>query len=596
MPGGGLLLNQAWDDFKGTPPGGSGELSITAPTTQYPIIVEGHSYESAEGVWKITPPAKPEFLSVEFANTKFSGTSYETETEVPTTDTVWGVGACVSGNGGAINYSPPPPSSMVFYNEPPTFICNKAITVLLEVGHYHTSDGGTVSVGSIVVKRRLLSTKELAHEAEGYGEGNSGKPEEGRCLNGHPVDCATGNQVETQTDLSVGGRGLGLAMTRTYNSLSAATQTEQGAKPGPFGYGWTGSYSAHVVFAHFCETCAETASVYQDNGSTTLFEYVGEKWVPVGPLVQATFAKEGSGYVYTLPNQSKLYFNSTGLLTSAADRDGNTTTMNRNSEGRLESVSDPSGRKLSFAYNSEGLVESVTDPMGHTVKYTYESGNLASVTQPGESSLRWQFKYNASHELTSETDGRGHTVTTEYDVFGRVIQQTDAMSRTRTWIYGATKSGTETTITEPNGAVTVEQFNSIGLPTSVTHASGTSIAATTTYEYNSADELIAATDPNKHKVEYGYDEAGNRASEKDAAGDETKWKYDNTHDIETVTTPDGETTTIKREAHGNPESISRPAPSEKTQTTKYKYDTLRRPRKRHRSAGTHLEIRIRHKG
>ncbi len=320
--------------LKGTPPGGGGELSITAPTTQYPIIVEGHSYESAEGVWKMTPPAKPEFSSVEFVNTKFSGTSYETETEVPTSDTLWVVGACVSGNGGAINYSPPPPSSMVFYNEPPAFICNKPITVLLEVGHYHTSDGGTVSVGSIVMKRRLLSTKELAHEAEGYGEGNSGKPEEGRCLNGHPVDCATGNQVETQTDLSVGGRGLGLTMTRTYNSLSAATQTEQGAKPGPFGYGWTGSYSAHVVFAHFCETCAETASVYQDNGSTTLFEYVGEKWVPVGPLVQATFTKEGSGYVYSLPNQSKLYFNSTGLLTSEADRDGNTTTMNRNSEGR----------------------------------------------------------------------------------------------------------------------------------------------------------------------------------------------------------------------------------------------------------------------
>ncbi len=559
--------------LKGTPPGGGGELSITAPTTQYPIIVEGHSYESAEGVWKMTPPAKPEFSDVEFVNTTFSGTSYQTETHEPTTDTSWGVGACVSGNGGVINYSPPPPSKIILYNEPPALSCNKAITIILDVGHYNTSDGGTVSVGAIVMRRRVLSTKELAHEAEGYGEGNSGKPEEGRCLNGHPVDCATGNQIETQTDLSVGGRGFGLIMTRTYNSLSAATQTEQGVKPGPFGYGWTGSYSAHVVFAHFCETCAETASVYQDNGSTTLFEYVSGKWVPVGPLVQATFAKEGSGYVYTLPNQSKLYFNSTGLLTSEADRDGNTTTMNRNSEGRLESVSDPSGRKLSLAYNSEGLVESVTDPMGHTVKYTYESGNLASATQPGESSLRWQFKYNASHELTSETDGRGHTVTTEYDIFGRVIQQTDAMSRTRTWVYGATKSGTETTITEPNGAITVEQFNSIGLPTSVTHASGTSIAATTAYEYNSADELIAVTDPNKHKIEYGYDEAGNRTSEKDADGDETKWKYDSTHDIETVTTPDGETTTIKREAHGNPESISRPAPGEKTQTTKYKYDT-----------------------
>ena len=60
-----------------------------------------------------------------------------------------------------------------------------------------------------------------------------------------------------------------------------------------------------------------------------------------------------------------------------------------------------------------------------------------------------------------------------------------------------------------------------------------SIAATTTYEYNSSDELIAVTDPNKHKTEYGYDSAGNKTSEKNADGDETKWKYDSKHDIET---------------------------------------------------------------
>ena len=40
-----------------------------------------------------------------------------------------------------------------------------------------------------------------------------------------------------------------------------------------------------------------------------------------------------------------------------------------------------------------------------------------------------------------------------------------------------------------------------------------------------------------------------------------------------MTTPKGETTTIKREAHGNPEVIERPAPESKTQVTKYKYKT-----------------------
>ena len=66
--------------------------------------------------------------------------------------------------------------------------------------------------------------------------------------------------------------------------------------------------------------------------------------------------------------------------------------------------------------------------MGHTVKYAYESKSLASVTQPGESGLRWQFKYNTEHEMTSETDGRSHAIITEYDASHRVISQTDAMN------------------------------------------------------------------------------------------------------------------------------------------------------------------------
>ncbi len=198
-------------------------------------------------------------------------------------------------------------------------------------------------------------------------------------------------------------------------------------------------------------------------------------------------------------------------------------------------------------------------------------GNLVSVVLPGEEKARWKYKYNSEHELTSETDGREYTTTTEYDEAHQVISQTDGMSRKRTWKYATTESGSETTITEPNGSTTVEQFNEYGSPTSVTRASGTTNAATTKYEYSGSDELLAIIDPNNHKTEYGYDSAGNRTSEKNADGDETKWTYDSKHDVETVTTPMGETTTIKRETHGNPETIERPAPGGKTQITKYKY-------------------------
>jgi RHS repeat-associated protein len=397
---------------------------------------------------------------------------------------------------------------------------------------------------------------------EDFGPGGPSTPHKRNCFSGKPVNCATGNEVETQTDLAVGGRGPGLKLMRTYNSQLAAKQTS----PGPFGFGWTGLYSAHLEVN---EELGQ-ATVYQDDGSTVRFLKSNEQWVPSGELVQATLVKEGSNYLYTPSDQTTLHFNSTGQLTSEADRNGNTLTMTYNTEKRLESITDPASRKLTLTYNSEGLVESAKDPLGHTVKYTYESKNLASVTQPGEASLRWQFKYDSSHQMTSETDGRSHAATTEYDGSHRVILQTDALERKRKWKYATTESGTETTITEPNGSETVEQFNIAGLPTSITHASGTSLAATTTDEYDPTYNLIAVTDPNKHTVKYGYNAAGDRTSETDALEHKTEWTYNATHDVTSTTNPNGETTAIKRDSHGNPEAIERSAPAGKTQITKYK--------------------------
>jgi hypothetical protein len=57
-------------------------------------------------------------------------------------------------------------------------------------------------------------------------EGNQNRSECGK-----PVDCATGNETLSQTDLQVGGRGVGLDLTRSYNSQAAAA----GVK-GLFGY------------------------------------------------------------------------------------------------------------------------------------------------------------------------------------------------------------------------------------------------------------------------------------------------------------------------------------------------------------------------
>ncbi len=376
------------------------------------------------------------------------------------------------------------------------------------------------------------------------------------------MSCATGNYTETETDLAIGGRGVGLDLTRTYNSQAAAA-----GEHGPFGYGWTSSFSEHLVV----NKTSKITTLYQANGSTVPFtEGSGESFTAPGWTQDTLGGSEGSGYTLTLANQTKYKFaGSGGRLESVTDRYGNETTLTYNGEGELTTITDPAGRTIKLKYK-EGLVESAEDPMGHVVKYTYESKNLKSVTQPAEESLRWQFKYNGEHEMTEMVDGRGGKTINEYNGSKEVSKQEDPAKRKLKFEYEAfhTKITNETT-----GSVTNEYFTSNDEPSSITHGYGTAAATIESFMYNEDGYVTSVTNGDGHTTKYGYDAANDRTSETNPDNDETKWTYDSTHDVISMTTPKGETTTIKRETDGNPEAIERPAPGSETQITKYTYGT-----------------------
>jgi len=370
---------------------------------------------------------------------------------------------------------------------------------------------------------------------------------------GDPVDCATGDENQQQTDISIGGRGPGLRVVRSYNAFSAAEAKEAG----PWGYGWTGTYGASLTVG------SETATVHEENGSEVVFYKSGSEYTQAG-WNEARLVKEGSDYIFTLPSQEKLEFNSEGKLTKETERKGNSNTFTYK-EGKLEKVEDGAKRTLTFKYNGEGLVESVKDPMGHTVSYTYSSKQLASVTIEGK--VRWEYEYTSPHLLTKITDGRKHSTTFEYNGSHQVVKEVHA-GHERKWEYKTN----ETKITEPNGSETVEKYNSASEPTKIISAKGKSDEAITEYEYNGETfEPTKKIDGNKHEWRYGYDSEGNKTSETDPNGDETKWEYDKKHNVIKETTPEGETTTIKRNGAGEPEVIERPIGSE-TQKTEYKYN------------------------
>jgi RHS repeat-associated protein len=392
-----------------------------------------------------------------------------------------------------------------------------------------------------------------------YGGENPSGPGQNHPACGEPINCATGNLFDTQTDLAVGGRGVGLDLTRTYNSQAGAAGVT-----GSFGPGWSSSFTDHLVIE------AGKAMLYQGNGSTVSFTESGGSFTPPAWSQDSLSGNSVAGYSLILANQVKYQFEgSSGKLQSVTDRNGNQTTLGYEKAGRLETITDPAGRKITLTYNGEGFIESAKDPMGNIVKYTYEGGNLASVTEPGEAKARWQYHYDGSRQMTSVTDGRGGKTTNEFDSSHRVTSQTDPAEHKLTFEYEPfhTKITNNTT-----GGITDERFTSNSEPFSITHGFGTASASTETFTYDTQSNLASVTDGNNHKTEYTYDASANRKSMIDPNKNETKWTYNGTHDVLTITTPNGETTKVTRDSHGNAESISRPAPGKATQITTYAYD------------------------
>jgi len=436
-------------------------------------------------------------------------------------------------------------------------------TGVSEVGVHFANFGSIVEETGTI---RFIEP-ELAEPSTQWGEENpsSANPEQPEC--GEGVSCATGNFSETQTDFAIAGRGVGLDLTRTYNS-QAAVAAAKAKKPGMFGYGWSSSFGDRLE----AEPANKAARLIQANGSQVVFSEAtgGTFTAPAWSQDTLTGSKE-AGYTLTLENQTVYKFaGTTGRLESVTDRNANATTLTYNEVGQLTTITDPASRTIKLTYNAGGMVESAEDPMKHVVKYAYESENLKSVTQPGESALSWQFKYDASHQLTEVTDGRNNTAKNEYNGVNEVIKQTDRLGRVTTFEY---KPFLTKTTNAATGSITATQLTSADQANAITHGYGTSLATTESKTYDPAGDALSQTDGNGHTTKYTYDGHANRTSMVDPVGNEAKWTYDSTHDVETETKPNGEKTTYKRDSHGNPEVIERPAPGKTTQSTSYKYDS-----------------------
>jgi len=363
------------------------------------------------------------------------------------------------------------------------------------------------------------------------------------CTNGDPVNCASGDFIESTTDVSVPGRGPELNLTRTYNSLEASTE-------GIFGYGWTSSYDMNLVVNE-----DDSVTITAGDGSQVTAEPGDDDTYVMPSWSESTLTQNEDGTWTYVRDQTETYtFNSSGQLTAISDLNGYTETLSYTS-GELTTVTDASGRTLTFSYGDNGLVSSVTAPNDESTTYAYDdSGDLTSVTDPMGRVTSYTYDDSGDHLLLTVTDPNGQSggpdagdvLTNTYNDSGQVLSQTDPDGLETTYSYSGdnfSASGGTTTITDPEGNVEVEDYVN-GELVSDTKGYGTSDAETWTYLYYSTSlGVTSETDPNGDTTTSNYDSDGNLLSTTDALGNTTTYTYNSFDEPLTITDPMGIETT-----------------------------------------------------
>lgn len=382
------------------------------------------------------------------------------------------------------------------------------------------------------------------------GDPQQGKPcgaQTKPCPN-DPVDLWSDTLEESQTDIQIDDI-VPISLTRVFHLTSLASEARM------FG-GWRSSYDMYLYnstgnyqspmslrlsdgnLLTFSPVALTGTAVYQ-------WAYTGSpsKWY--GAIIQAYdfedphCESDASCYWLTLKDGTQIEFGGeygpAGAPTFIRDRFGNQIALTWNA-GLLQQITSPSGRYIALTYNSENNIATAEDNAGRTWTYNYTTHtqaspaltwySLDSVVYPDSS--KWTFTYQTDWSsgslgtLSTMTDRNGNPVlsntytqvsggqTGQYTTY-YVQSQKLADDSTYTYNRNAIGSGAqEMDVIDPEGNVKKILFDSVsGYPSSITRASGNSIAETTTYQRESTGLIDSMTDALGRTTSYTYDTMGN---------------------------------------------------------------------------------------
>jgi RHS repeat-associated protein len=382
----------------------------------------------------------------------------------------------------------------------------------------------------------------------------------GRVACGRPIDVATGNMFEDVTDYATLGPNK-LAFVRSYNSQSRSSNM--------LGRNWRSNYDRTLNIASATSVTTERA----DGQGITFTLKGGAWQADTDVDLQLSQTGSGIGSTWTLiapTDATETYTTITATqaqLTSIRARNGYTQTLDYNGS-QPDSVTDSFGRSLLFSYQND-LLQTLTTPDGLVLTYSYDSSGavpgvndrLVSISYSTTPVTSQTYLYgNASFPfaLTGLEDENGNLFTSwTYDSLGRATSSQLAGGAELTQVaYNV--DGTRT-VTDPLGAQTVYTFATLqGVP-KVTQmsrlATATTAAATRNFTYDVNGYKASETDWNGDLTTYVNDARGLPTSITEASGTPqartTTVAYDAIFHVPTKSVEPGLTTEFIYDGSGN---------------------------------------------
>lgn len=331
-----------------------------------------------------------------------------------------------------------------------------------------------------------------------------------------PVNVATGNFIEEETDMAFAGMVSACSVTRMYNSVAVFGQH---AVSGVFGAGWSSNIESrvHLNAENAIWTMADGREVtfdrmIREDGTHGYARAPREAWwleeLPLTQLMgeEGSIADPSLRYIlhatgYEASSLLRISDNSgtqhifslTGVYLGMSAGAGTAVAYLRDEEGRVNSIVHQRGARINVEYTEGGLVGAIHSSRGQSVRYEYVTldGRTHLCAVHGDAGTR-RYEHDAAGLIHRVVASAGTVeVTNYYDPTGRITEQDTEYGRRVRYRY---------------------------LPNGITDVANEDASYTNLWISDQYARLTAIVDAEGGRSSYAYDDFGNRVSVVDRDG------------------------------------------------------------------------------